>query len=152
MGTAARFKGPDPGSALIPTWLEEPASEAPGNNPPDAGDNTAASGNAPQSPSLPKPLPPAGQPNRFTSARRHFNSAAGSNDKRALDRAVSSYVRKSAGGARSAMRKMGAARGATRRVVAFLGDVSRVGAATALRNLGFGQLIGQPAEVALADC
>ena len=45
---------------------------------------------------------------------------------------------------------MGAARRSTGRIVGFLGDVSRVGVAAALRVLGLGQLVGQPAEVALA--
>ena len=150
MGTAAKFLGPEPASALIPTWLDEPESEVPS----DLGDSKAPKSDeeaADATPTQPlKPLPPPGTANRFTSARRHFNSAAQTHDRRSLGRAVSSYVKSGAGGSRAATRKMGAAKRSTGSVIGFLGDVSRVGVAAALRKLGLGQLVGQPAEAALA--
>ncbi len=155
MGTAAKFQGPEPASALIPTWLDEPSEEVPHEEPsqtepapPDQ--DIAQEATADPHPTPRQPLPPTGEANRFTSARRSFNSSAQTQDRGSLGRAVSSYVRNASGGSRAATRKMGGARRATGRVVSFLGDVTRTGVATALRNLGFGHLVGQPADVALA--
>jgi len=154
MGTANKYGGPEPSSALIPTWLEEPPQHIQAGQPPADDSSPAENSNSPQAPGQPTvalpPLPAAAPPNRFNSARRSFNSAAGTGDGRALRRAVSSYVRRGAGGARSATRKMGGARRATGRVIGFLQDVRTAGVERALTNLGFAHLVGQPAEAALA--
>lgn len=154
MGTASRYGGPEPSSALIPTWLDEPEQEIPSeiSTPDDsASDQDDESPEEPQQPAVERrPLPPPASANRFNSARRSFNAAAETGDRRALRRAVSKYVRSGTGGARSATRKMGGARRATGRVVGFLQDVRTAGVETALTNLGFAHLVGQPAEAALA--
>jgi hypothetical protein len=147
MGTANRYGGPEPSSALIPTWLDEPEPDITPEEKDDADDSPRSD----DTPILPRQsLPPAADANRFNSARRSFNSFAQTRDREKLQRAVSSYVRSGAGGSRSAARKMGGARRATGRVVSFLQDVRSAGVEAALTNLGFAHLVGQPAEAALA--
>lgn len=154
MGTANRYSGPEPSSALIPTWLEEPQQQTQVGQPSADDSSSPAHSDSRQAPGQPTvarpPLPTPAPPNRFNSARRRFNSAAETGDGRALRRAVSSYVRRGAGGSRSATRKMGGARRATGRVIGFLQSVRTAGVEAALTNLGFAHLVGQPAEAALA--
>jgi hypothetical protein len=155
MGTSNRYGGPESSSALIPTWLDEPEPESPlATSVSDDDLSSPQTNDSPVSPRQPtverRPLASPAPANRFNSARRSFNSAAGTGDRTALRRAVSKYVKTGAGGARSATHKMGGARRATGRVASFLQDVRTSGVETALTNLGFAHLVGQPAEAALA--
>lgn len=141
MGTSSRYGGPSPSSALIPSFLGDPAGPATGG-----GTNEGVAG--PQQ-SLP-PIPGAGSKGRFRTARSAFNTFASSGNRSDLRRSVSSYVRKGTGGSKGATRRMGAAIPAAGRLVEFVRDVSQAGVAQALANVGLGNLVGRSAEEALA--
>lgn len=142
MGTSSAFGGQGTGTPLVPSWLGN--GDAPAAVPPGAP--AAPSPQAPP-PTPPPPIPPAGAPDRFTSARSNFSRFVTSGgDRRSLGRALSGYVRSSAGGARTAAQRMGASRSAGSRLVAFLSNVNSVGVAEALRSLNLGALVGRSIE------
>lgn len=151
MGTSSAFDGQGGGTPLIPSWLG------------DEGAPPAAPAGPPIQPQPGQPAPPAGppvsptpDPKRFSPARNNFSRFAGSdgNDRKALGRAVSHYIRASSGGAHTAAVRMGSARGAGSRLLGFLSDAATRGATEALRALDVGALAGRPIEevfLGLAD-
>ncbi len=154
MGTSSAFSGQSGSTPLVPSWLGNEGS------PPAAPDGAEPpNGTPPTQPPIPpvrQPVPPLADPTRFTAARGNFSrfSGSGGEDRRALGRAVSQYVRSSAGGARTAAARMGSARGAGSRLLGFLSDAVRRGATDALRALNLGALAGRPIEeifLGLAD-
>lgn len=151
MGTSGRSRGTGSNTSLVPTFLDEPpAGQLPGGGEPpgqDGGDpgGDGEGGNDP----APRPAiqrPPA--PARFQAARRNFSGFAGSggNDRRALRRAVSDYVRSGTRGGANAMRRMGASRAAASNVLGVLRGFQRDGVETTLRRLNFAGLVGRSAE------
>jgi len=159
VGTSSRYGGPSPSSALIPTFLggveggstgedhEQPGQGSPSENlSPEEHPTTEA----PRPPQQLPPLPPPGHAGRFRSSRINFNAFAGSRDRQSLRKSLSSYVSKGTGGGRAATRRMGSSVPSAGRAIGFVQDVARVGVNQALTNLGVGNLIGQPAEQALA--
>lgn len=168
MGTSSAFGGQAGGTPLVPSWITDAGA------PPIGSDGAPPQGAAPASPTTssgadghvpqigpPKPLahppiPPAGDPARFSSARNNFTRFArsGGGDRRSLGRAISQYVGSSSGGSRNAAARMGAARRASGRLLGFLSDAVSRGASAALRALNLGALAGRPIEevfLALAD-
>lgn len=155
MGTSSAFGGQGGGTPLVPSWLDDrgrpalsPTPAGPDGPPPDgAPPDGAPPPAAPPAPPRP-PLPPIANPTRFAAARNNFSRFAGSggDDRRSLGRAVSHYVRSSAGGARTAAARMGSSRAAGGRLLGFLSDAVTRGAAEALRTLNLGALAGQPIE------
>ena len=160
MGTSAKYGGPSASSALIPSFLEV-AIPAP---PPEEKDDEKGADQkpAPEKEPQPKeqqkpgiaaalpPLPKPAAPGRFKSSRSNFNSFASSRDRSSLKNSLSSYVSKGTGGGRTATRRMGSALPSVGRAISFVQDVARNGVEKALSQLGLDNLIGQPAEQALA--
>lgn len=146
MGTSSPFCGQSGNTPLIPSWLSNVGS------PPATPDVVTPPDGAPPAPSptppAQKPVPPLADPTRFSAARGNFTRFAGSSgeNRRALARAVSQYVRSASGGAHAAAARMGSALGASSRMLAFLSDATRRGATEALRALNFGELAGRPIE------
>ncbi len=157
MGTSSRYGGPSQSSALIPTFLGDPGGGG-GAGVGQQGTPTPGLGVNPVPPPGPAgvppqqlpPLPPPGDAGRFRSSRLNFNSFATSRDRGSLRKSLSSYVSKGAGGGRSAARRMGSSVRSAGRAIGFVQDVARVGVNQALANLGVRDLVGQPAEQALA--
>lgn len=161
MGTSNAFGGAGGGTPLVPSWLDDAPADggAPAAAPADDGGGADGDGGqpapAPPVPNAPPPrpaMPAAGATDRFTSARSNFSkfSGSGGNDRKSLGRAASSYVSKSAGGARQAARRMGSSRGAGAGLVNFLNNASANGAREALRSLNLDGLVGQPIEQVFA--
>lgn len=149
MGTSSPFGGQSGTTPLVPSWLGNEGSmpiapETP--VPPDEVSFGKPAG--PTEPPVKPPIPPAGDPRRFAAARSNFSRFAGSaeNDRVALGRAVSNYVRTSSGGARNAAARMGSARRAGSRLLGFLTDAATRGVSEALRALNFDDLAGRPIE------
>jgi hypothetical protein len=146
MGTASPYGGSAPRNPLLPSWLADPI--APPADPPitpGEGDLVNPAGARPVP--LPIVLPPAvaGSIADFGGARGNFTRFArsGGHDRRALGRAISSYVRGTGGGARAA-RRMGSSRSAGTALAGFLADAANRGMAEALRTLDLSDLAGRP--------
>lgn len=162
MGTSAKYGGPSPSSALIPSFLEvsipaEPADPEEKKQPkkeaekkPDTEKKPEAKEEKLRIPTTLPPLPKAAARGRFKSSRSNFNSFASSRDKGSLKKSLSRYVSKGTGGGRTATRRMGSAIPAVSRAISFAQGVARDGIDKALSQLGLDNLIGQPAEQALA--
>lgn len=147
MGTSSRFGGQSGGSPLVPSFLGDegsPPALGPDAPPPDGA---VPDGQPPPPHHLP-PIPPNGDPTRFTAARGNFSRFAGSGgrDRAALGRGMSQYVRASTGGPRGAAARMGSSRGAGARLLGFLSDAASRGALAALRALDLAALAGRPVE------
>jgi len=161
MGTSAKYGGPSASSALIPSFLEVEIPAAPPSGEKKEGEETE------QKPETDKklqpkeqqksdtlvalpPLPKPAAPGRFKSSRSNFNSFASTRDKGSLKSSLSKYVSKGTGGSRMATRRMGASIPSVRKAIGFVQDIARDGINKALSQLGLDNLIGQPAEQALA--
>lgn len=149
MGTSSAFGGQRGSTPLIPSWLgsEGAPSAAPdGAELPD-GESPKNATDGLRPPARP-PMPVVADSNRFSAARNNFSRFAGSggDDRKALGRAVSHYVRSTSGGPRSAAARMGSARGAGGRLLGFLSDVVARGAEESLQTLNLGALAGRPIE------
>lgn len=151
MGTASSYGGSAPRNPLLPSWLLEPAvppeeliqtspSDVTGEDDPGQSPNNPAS-----PPEIALPVAVPGTIADFGSSRGNFTRFArsGAQDRRALGRALSSYVQGSGGGARAA-RRMGSARSAGAGLLGFLSDAANRGVAEALRSLDLPALAGQP--------
>ena len=154
MGTASSYGGSAPANPLLPTWLADPiapaaltpdmppdTSVAPRNGEPENSTGTPLVAAPPISalPAMPGTIAD------FGSARSNFTRFArsGGHDRRALGRAVSSYVRGTGGGMRAAQR-MGSSRSAGTALAGFLADAANRGFAEALRTLNLPGLAGRP--------
>ncbi|HWB17389.1 MAG TPA: Qat anti-phage system associated protein QatB [Vicinamibacterales bacterium] len=154
MGTSGRSDGPNPGTPLVPSWLDDgpagPPPAAPPELPPDAPPPQVPQ--IPQPPSSPPrplpPMPPPPPPDRFRGARSNFSrfASSGGTDGRSLRRAARDYVRSGTGGSRNATRRMGASRRAANGVLGVLRDFQRDGVNATLRRLNLGDLVGRPLE------
>jgi len=163
VGTSNSYGGSGGSKPLIPSWLSdggdgggtdgtqpapappadggEPANPLPGVLPPTNGVGV------PAAPSLP-PVPPAGDPRRYTSARNNFTRfvSSGGSDRKSLGRALSHYVSNSSGGSRNAGRRMAVSRRSTAQLAGVLNSAIGGNAATALRSIGLERLAGRPIE------
>lgn len=164
MGTSSSYGGPSKNTPLVPSWL----NAGNGDQPLPTQPIPIA---IPQTPSDSLPLPtlqppPAVQPSpilqpppeasRFRAARSNFTRFASSNgsDRAKLGRAMSNYVSHSAGGARTASRRMGTSRSVGNSLIRFMVDASRRGVTQALRELNMENLARRPIEdifVGLSD-
>lgn len=144
MGTSNTYGGPKGGTPLVPSWLE------PNNGSSDAG--AGQPGDSPSNPQLNPPerppMPPAGDPDRFRTARTYYSRFAGSGgrDRASLGRAISSYVSRASGGARRAAQRMGASKIAGTKLANFLYIAANQGISQALQTLNFESLAGLPIE------
>ena len=167
MGTSNSYGGTGGGTPLIPSWLGSDQSDggrgAPPVVPPSDGNDAPSPANGappdaspdgvtpPQPGGVPAasklvPMPTAGDANRFTAARSNFTRFinSGGQDRRALGRALSSYVGTSMGGSRSAARRMVPSSEAATRLADFLGTAATSGVREALRSIGLERLAGRP--------
>lgn len=168
MGTSSAFGGQGGGTPLVPSWLADAGAppvgpdEAPpqGATPASPSTSLGSDGRVPQigppTSIVHPPIPPAGDPARFSSARNNFTRFArsGGGDRRSLGRAISQYVGSSSGGSRNAAARMGSARRASGRLLSFLSQAVSRGASEALRALNLSALAGRPIEeifLGLAD-
>lgn len=137
MGTSTPYGGPNGGTPLVPSWLNGGAGPAGGDEP----------GNAPPPPPNGS-IPPAGDANRFRSARSNYSrfASSGGRDRASLGRAVSSYVASSSGGARQAAQRMGTSRASGARLANFLSTAAAQGPREALRLFKLDHLAGRPIE------
>jgi len=168
VGTSNSYGGSGGGKPLIPSWLGDgdetsgpqleppvPPASAPqppagsdGLSPPVPGVQPSIGGaGGPDSPTR-LPVPPAGDPRRYTAARNNFTRflSSGGSNRRSLGRALSHYVSKSSGGSRSAARRMAVARRSTSQLANVLGSVIAGNAPEALRSIGLERLVGRPIE------
>src|SRR5258705_10901301 len=146
MGTSSSFGGAGPNTPLVPSWLNDPPP-APVLPPVEAPLQQQPQPAPPQQ--LPSIAPPP-QGDRFRAPRSNFTRYLKTSDSRSLRRAVSNYVRTGTGGSHGAAGRMGSSRQAAGRIYGFYQDVQKRGTAEALRQLGFGDLVGKPAIDALA--
>lgn len=128
MGTSNSNPGQRGNTPLVPSWLDdEPGTDNPKED---------------------KPLPPPGDTDRFKYPRgeftRYINSAG--RDSGHLRRAMSSYVRRSLGGASNATQRLGAARNSSARLISILSGIAANGLNSTLEKHGFNDLIGRPID------
>ena len=168
MGTSNSYGGSGGGKPLIPTWLSDgggsdgpqPSPAGPAQKPQQltpGGDGVAnplpailpsVNGvNVPTPPTRP-PVPPAGDPRRYTSARNNFTRfvSSGGRDRKGLGRALSQYVSNSSGGSRNAARRMAVSRRSTAQLAGILNSAIGGNAPAALRSIGLDRLVGRPIE------
>ena len=134
MGTSNPYGGPQ--IALVPTWVDEPASGV-----------ASLAPTAPAAAAAPPLLTPdVSGAGSLRSARIAFNKFARTGNRDSLARGVSHYVRQGVGGSGRAARRMGEARASAGRLLGVVRDFARDGPAEALRRVNLGALSGQPAE------
>jgi hypothetical protein len=165
MGTSNSFGGASGSKPLIPSWVDDSpaAPTAPGVAPSllsvdsDAPSGPGGSGSRPTAPnpSTPShqvPIPasnpaPAVAPSssRFTAPRTQLSrfATSGGADKRALRRALSTYVTKSMGGSGTAARPMSSARRSGATLASFLADAQQNGLRETLRAIDLEALAGR---------
>ena len=146
MGTSSPTSGSASGSALVPTWLDEP-----GSGPPLGGGTEDGSQDAQQDGQHggPKPpIPATVQSGRFQSARTNFSrfASSGGSDQRALRRAVRDYVRSGTGGSKNAVRRMAPSRSSAGRALGVLRGLQRDGMQETLRLLNLQKLSGRSVQ------
>ncbi len=151
MGTSKGYGGP--ASGLVPTWIDDgghaadPArldlGDAGGDGPESAapGGADVEPADRPTAPRIPAPG------GSLSTARNNFSRFAATGDRRALGRALKSYIRGGTGGASQATLRMGSSRKAGASLLGLVRDVSRIGAADTLRQrFDLGELAGRPAS------
>lgn len=148
MGTSSSYGGPGGGTPLVPSWLDSGSGGGGDVAPPEEHapdpDTPVTPPETPSGHEIPAPADPA----RFRKVRNNFTRFAGSGgaDRRSLGRAVARYVSTTAGGSRTAARRMGASRHAGAQLLGFLTDVQARGAREALRALNLESLAGRPID------
>ena len=153
MGTSGSSKGSGSNTPFVPTWLDEPGTEAPpsqdesGTEAPPSQDESGTEAPPSQDdiPTQP-PIEPAAIPTRFRGARKNFSTFAGSggNNRGALRRALRNYVRSGTGGSKRATLRMGDARNAASKILSIIQSVQRDGLDATLRKLNIQGMRGQP--------
>jgi hypothetical protein len=150
MGTSGSSRGPGSNTALVPTWLTEPAAgplpggdnatPADGSGPDGGGGQSAPADDAPRPAIQPPP-----EPGRFGGARGNFTSFASSSggDRRALRRSVRDYVRSGARGSGNAVRRMGSSRATASGALGVFRGFQRDGVTDTLVRLNLGNLVGR---------
>jgi hypothetical protein len=146
MGTSSQSSGPNSGTPLVPSWLDEPSPTPaiPQAQPAQPGEDPVT----PLQPILipPRPVQIPDQPQRFRIPRTNFSrfaSSAGS-DSHSMGRALSSYVSSGLGGTRNATRRMGSAVSTARNVASFFSDVQKSGLVPILERLNLSHLATRP--------
>lgn len=157
MGTSTPYKGGKNDNPLLPSWIGAGADAGDGS-----GGDTGASGDAPAaggeggSPGG-EGQPASGQPEqagdpsrRYTGPRSNFTrfTRSGGDDRRALGRAASSYVKRTGGGAATTSRRMAAERSAATNLAGILSRASGApgGIREVVRTLNFGALADRPIQ------
>jgi len=127
MGTSTPFRGGRNENPLIPNWIEEAGA--------DPDDSSQPPQEQPQQLRRPK---------RYTGPRASFTrfTKSGGEDRRALGKAVSSFVSRTSGGSATTSRRMAAERSAAATLANVLSRASRApgGIREVVRTLNFGSL------------
>lgn len=154
MGTSSSFGGAGSNTPLVPSWLESSGGSA-GEGVAGGGVEGGTEATSPPSGSVAQPSVGGAVPQpsrgvggaRFSASRRDYTrfASSGGTDRRALNRALSSYVRSGAGGARSATLRMGSSRAVAVGASRFFSDVRNVGLESALFRRGIEYDASQPA-------
>lgn len=151
MGTSTGFGGGKNSNPLIPSWIgggeagAEPDAGDPGAGDPGSnGEEDRRSADRPDGTDQPQAQPPK----RYTGPRGSFTKytkSAGS-DRRALGRAVSSFVTRTSGGTSSTARRMSSERSAAASLAGVLSRASTApgGIREIVQTLNFGSLATRP--------
>ena len=137
MGTSTSNRGQNGKTPLVPSWLNDdennstqPDSEITGDNIQQQDDTQSYDAK------------------RFTSPRsdftRYINS--GGNKTGRLHKAISSYVRKSAGGSKNATMRLGSARKSTAKLVSIMSGFAGGNISATAYRFNLGDIIGKPAK------
>jgi hypothetical protein len=165
MGTSNSYRGSGGSKPLIPSWLSDGDGGGPdGSQPAPAPQFSITDGGGsanplpgvlpstngvgvPAAPTLP-PIPPSGDPRRYTSARNNFTRfvSSGGRDRSSLGRALSKYVSSSSGGSRNAARRMAVSRRSTAQLAGVLNSAIFGNGSAALSSIGLEGLAGRPIE------
>lgn len=129
MGTSTSNRGQNGRTPLVPSWLDDNEND-----------------NSPQNPDGGNQQP---DPKRFSAPRSNFTRYINSGGSRgdSLHRAVSSYVRHSAGSSQNATMRLGSARGSTARLVGVMGGFVSGGVSATAQRFHLGDIIGKTAKV-----
>ena len=132
MGTSGTNPGNKGNKPLVPSWLMDPVDQV---------DEPGAE-NTPQSDN------PQFDASRYTAARTNFTNfvKSGGKNKRALRKSVSSYVRRSSGGAKNATAKMSPSRKTATKLLGFLQEASNQGLNATLKLINLENLVGRPID------
>lgn len=142
MGTSTPSPGQEPGTPLVPSWLDDlDAVQPTPDTPPEEAELVVLE---PLAEPLRPPVETSPLADRFRAPRTNFTNYLTSGNRGALRRAASGYVKRASGGSRRATQRMGAARATGGRLLGVLRDVQRQGVDTTLRQLNLTELIGRP--------
>lgn len=151
MGTSKPFGGAGNRTPLVPSWLTPAEGGAAGGvvNP----DNTESGDITPNVVTDQRPaveVRPAGS--EFTQARTNFSRfiRSGGSDRRALGRAMSTYVGRATGGSRNAAARMGSSIATAGSFYDVLSGIRTHGLEQVLRSVSREELAGRPAAEILA--
>jgi len=151
MGTSKSFGGAKGTTPLIPSWLQSDEANPfqPNMNPiPPRKDDI---GDTPKEKPIVTSLPVIqGNNSRFKQPRSNFTKYASSGGKNtaALEKGISSYVKKSYGGAKQASKRMSVSKTTARKLTSFFIDASRQGFRATLRKYNLSKLQELPLEQA----
>lgn len=132
MGTSTRNKGQSGRTPLVPSWLEEGAS--------DGGT---------QDTKVMNPIPQDGDINRFSGSRRTFTQyvSGGGRDGSSMRGTVSRYITNGLGGSSRATTRLGSARSSTAKLYGILNSLSGTGGVREIAHqLSLGNLEGLQAS------
>ncbi|NCS98082.1 MAG: hypothetical protein GW762_05835 [Candidatus Pacebacteria bacterium] len=143
MGTSNPNGGSSGSNPLIPSWLVDPAGTSTENS--DTAETVDNPNEDSQTGSEEQSIPTVVVDHqRYSPARSNFTrfTKSGGRDTNSLRRAVSSYVRRSSGGAKNATTKMGSSRKTASKLLGFLQEASNNGIESALKSLNLESLSG----------
>jgi len=138
MGTSNPNGGSSGSNPLIPSWLVDPAGTSTENS--DTAETVDNPNEDSQTGSEEQSIPTVVVDHQRYSPARFTKS--GGRDTNSLRRAVSSYVRRSSGGAKNATTKMGSSRKTASKLLGFLQEASNNGIESALKSLNLESLSG----------
>lgn len=137
MGTSTSNRGQNGKTPLVPSWLNDDENNGTQPDSEITGDNIQQQDDTQSYDSK-----------RFTSPRsdftRYINS--GGNKTGRLHKAISSYVRKSAGGSKNATMRLGSARKSTAKLVSIMSGFAGGNISATAYRFNLGDIIGKPAK------
>lgn len=137
MGTSTSNRGQNGKTPLVPSWLIDDENNGTKPDTEITGDNIQQQDDTQSYDSK-----------RFTSPRsdftRYINS--GGNKTGRLHKAISSYVRKSAGGSKNATMRLGSARKSTAKLVSIMSGFAGGNISATAYRFNLGDIIGKPAK------
>ena len=136
MGTSTSNRGQNGNTPLVPSWLDDDLNDMPQQDSKIPVDNEQYDDTQ------------SFDSKRFTSPRsdftRYINSGGNKTDR--LHKAISSYVRKSAGGSQNATIRLGSARRSTAKLVSIMSGFAGGNISATANRFNLGDIIGKPAK------